>query len=122
MSRLRSFLSDVVARTGEAAHDAVNAVNDTEHSTLQAGLDFAAEHGVISQDTEQGVLHAHEALEGVRDGLTDVAVNLGEVGLAGPLAPMVMGQQMGDAMVHAYQREGGGADGVQAAVNAVNPI
>src|SRR4051794_20261100 len=64
------------AVVGKAIHAAVDEVNQGEQRLVQAGLDCAQDHGVISAETAQTVMHAEEFTQGVREGTADLAASM----------------------------------------------
>src|SRR5262245_13318879 len=118
MSKMREFWNTVVNAPGKAIHAVADKENEIEQSVVQAGVDFARDHGVISDGTAQTVMHAEEVLQGMREGVADVASGLTKAALD----PVNTVENVGRAMSDAYSRAGGGVDGVVDAANVINPL
>lgn len=118
MSALREFYNSVVNAPGKAIHGIAEYENEAEHTVVQAGVDYAKDHGVISADTAQGIMHAEEVAQGIREGAADVTSGLVKTAID----PVGTGMDMGKAMADAYTKAGGGVDGVLDAANTVNPL
>src|SRR6516225_9776943 len=103
---------------GKGLHALVDLENKAESTVVQAGVEFAQEHGVISQDTAQTIVHAEQVVQGVREGVADVVGGLAKAAID----PNGTGEDIGKGMVDAYQKGGGGLSGVLDAANVVNPL
>jgi hypothetical protein len=91
--------------------------NKALHGVVGAGVEFAQEHGVISEDTGQTIMHVEEAVEGVNTGIAGLEAGMAKM----YVDPLGTFSDMGKAMGSAYDKAGGGAEGVLDAVNTVNP-
>src|SRR5262245_38322644 len=79
----RKSVTDLPRQGLQAAMDKEN---ELEHSALQKGVDFAQEHGVISSDTGQGIMDAHQVVEGMKSSYAN---------MVGGSAKILMGDSAG---------------------------
>src|SRR6516162_3021283 len=77
--------------------------NALEHKAVQAGVDFAQQQGIISENTGKGIVHAEEVFQGVKDGMVEMSNNSMKMFMD----PSGAGQDMVKGMGKAYQDGGG---------------
>jgi hypothetical protein len=118
MSKLRELWASIPSPF-QSIETVVESFNEAEHAVVEAGADLAAEQGLISEDTARGIVHAQEVVQGIRNAGVDLAAGMSD--MVNPIGMTVAVAEMQQAMVGAYDQEGGGVDGVLGALNVLNP-
>jgi hypothetical protein len=117
MSFMRKVWAHISEMHEKAIRAATEAQNQVEEAAVQTAVGYAEDQGFISDDTGQTILRGEQVVQGVRNGVADVAVGLNEMG-AHPVDTTINNAK---AMAQAYKDEKGGVNGVLAAVNVINP-
>src|SRR5438128_9399529 len=115
---MRDLWNAISEAPGKAVHAVVDAGNQAEQGVVQAGVDFAKDHGVISNDTAQTIVHGEQVVQGMREGVADVVGGLAKAAID----PVGTAGGIGKGMAEAYTKGGGGVSGVLDAANTVNPL